>query len=173
MTLTDGVLINTILHELHDIVVSTHLSEDRTLESVKTCSWWQNWRKAVAQYFQTCDRCQKENRATGWKFGMMIQIQEPKSPCEIIFMDWVAALPPGGDRSFNACLVLADSHTGLFQNIMSDRDPKFTPALWKILHNLFGTKISFSTAYNTQTYGLEERMIQTPENIIRGLCAYG
>ena len=90
----DRTLINTILHECHDSVASGHLSEDRTLERVKTCSWWPNWKKDVAEYCQTCDRCQKANRATGKKFGMMIQIQEPKSPWEIIHMDWVTALPP-------------------------------------------------------------------------------
>ncbi|MBW0514236.1 hypothetical protein O181_053951 [Austropuccinia psidii MF-1] len=65
------------------------------------------------------------------------------------------------------------SHTGLFQNIISDRDPKFTSELWKNLHNLFGTKLSFSTAYHPQTDGLAERMIQTLEDIIRRFCAYG
>ncbi|MBW0547344.1 hypothetical protein O181_087059 [Austropuccinia psidii MF-1] len=110
----------------------------------------------------------------------MIQIQEPKSPWEIVHMDWVTALPPGGDRSYNACLILAErysktptflpfhkddtamdtaimiwnkaiGHTGLFQNIICDRDPKFTSALWTNLHNLFGTKLSFLTAYHSQT----------------------
>ncbi|MBW0512938.1 hypothetical protein O181_052653 [Austropuccinia psidii MF-1] len=132
----------------------------------------------------------------------MIQIQEPKSPWEIAHMDWVTALPPGGDRNYNACLVLVAryrktpiflpchkddtametaiiiwnkviSHTGLFQNIISDRDPKFTSALWTNLHNLFGTKLSFSTAYHPQNDGLSERMIQTLEEIIRRFCAYG
>ncbi|MBW0496082.1 hypothetical protein O181_035797 [Austropuccinia psidii MF-1] len=132
----------------------------------------------------------------------MIQIQEPKSPCEIAHMDWVTALSPGGDRSYNACLVLVDryrktpmfllchkdytamdtaimiwnksiSHTGLFQNIISDRDPKFTQALWTNLHNLFGTKLSFPTAYHLQTDGLAEIMIQTLEEMIRRFCAYG
>ncbi|MBW0502143.1 hypothetical protein O181_041858 [Austropuccinia psidii MF-1] len=117
-------------------------------------------------------------------------------------MDWVTALPPGGDRSYNACLVLADrysktpmflpfhkddtametaikiwnkaiSHTGLLQNIMSDRDPKFTSTLWTNLHNLFERKISFSTAYHPQTDGLAEKMIQTLEDMIRRFCAYG
>ncbi|MBW0562170.1 hypothetical protein O181_101885 [Austropuccinia psidii MF-1] len=117
-------------------------------------------------------------------------------------MDWVTALPPLGDRSYNAFLVLADryrktlmllpfqkddtamdtaimiwnkviSNTGLFQNIISDRDPKFTSELWKSLHSLFGTKLSFSTAYHPQTDGLEERMIKTPEDMIRQFCAYG
>ncbi|MBW0545980.1 hypothetical protein O181_085695 [Austropuccinia psidii MF-1] len=87
MALTDRTLINTILNECHDSVSAEHLSEDRTLEKVKTCSWWPNWKKDVAEYCQTCDRCQKENRATGKKFRMMIQIQEPKSPWEIVHMD--------------------------------------------------------------------------------------
>ncbi|MBW0578730.1 hypothetical protein O181_118445, partial [Austropuccinia psidii MF-1] len=65
------------------------------------------------------------------------------------------------------------SHTGLFQNIISDRDPKFTSALWTNLQNLFGTKLSFSTAYHPQTDGLAERMIQTLEDMIRRFCAYG
>ncbi|MBW0537743.1 hypothetical protein O181_077458 [Austropuccinia psidii MF-1] len=132
----------------------------------------------------------------------MIKIQEPKSPWEIVHMDWVTALPPGGDRSYNACLVLVDrysktpmflpchkddkamdtaimiwnkaiSHTGLFQNIISDRDPKFTLELWTNLHNLFGTKLSFSIAYHPQTDGLAERIIQKLEDIIRRFCAYG
>ncbi|MBW0460886.1 hypothetical protein O181_000601 [Austropuccinia psidii MF-1] len=109
---------------------------------------------------------------------------------------------PGGDRSFNACLVLADryreppmllpfnkddtametaimicniviSHTSLFQNIISDRDPKFTSARCTTIHNLFGTKLSFSTVYHPKTDGLEERMIQTLEDMIRRFCAYG
>ncbi|MBW0580925.1 hypothetical protein O181_120640 [Austropuccinia psidii MF-1] len=79
-------------------------------------------------------------------------------------MDWVTALPPGGDKCYNACLVLVErysktpmflpfykdntamdtaimiwnkfiSHAGLFQNIMSERDPKVTSALWTNLHN--------------------------------------
>ncbi|MBW0466145.1 hypothetical protein O181_005860 [Austropuccinia psidii MF-1] len=132
--------------------------EDRTLDLVKTCSWSPNWRKDVAEYFQTCERIPKENRASGKKFGILIQIQEPNSPWEIVHMEWVTALPPGGDKSYNAFLVLVHryrktpillpvymddtamdtaiiiwkkfiSHTGLLQNIISDRDPKFTSAL--------------------------------------------
>ncbi|MBW0530292.1 hypothetical protein O181_070007 [Austropuccinia psidii MF-1] len=48
MTLTYRTLINNILHEFHDSVESQHLSEDRTLERVKTRFWWPNWREKVA-----------------------------------------------------------------------------------------------------------------------------
>ncbi|MBW0517781.1 hypothetical protein O181_057496 [Austropuccinia psidii MF-1] len=117
-------------------------------------------------------------------------------------MDWVTALPPGGDKSYNACLVIVDrysktpiflpcnkddtamdtailiwnralSHTGLFKNIISDRDPKFTSALWTNLHKPLGTKLSFSTAYHPKTDGLAERMIKTLEDMIKRVCAYG
>ncbi|MBW0556980.1 hypothetical protein O181_096695 [Austropuccinia psidii MF-1] len=117
-------------------------------------------------------------------------------------MDWVTPLPPGGDRSYNACLVLVDrysktpmflpchkydtamdtaimiwnkviSHTGLFHNIISDRDLKFTSALGTNLNNLFVTRLSFSTAYHPKTDGLAERIIQSLEDMIRRFCAYG
>ncbi|MBW0563758.1 hypothetical protein O181_103473 [Austropuccinia psidii MF-1] len=65
------------------------------------------------------------------------------------------------------------SHTGLFANIISDRDPEFTSGLWKNLHKILGTKLSFSTAYHTQTDELAERIIQTLEEMIRKVCAYG
>ncbi|MBW0529170.1 hypothetical protein O181_068885 [Austropuccinia psidii MF-1] len=87
-------------------------------------------------------------------------------------MDWVTVLTSGGDRSSNSCLVLVErysktpmflpfhkddtdmdtaimlwneviSHTGLFPEIISDRDPKFTSALWTNLNHLFGTNVSF------------------------------
>ncbi|MBW0492174.1 hypothetical protein O181_031889 [Austropuccinia psidii MF-1] len=121
---------------------------------------------------------------------MMIQIQETKSPWEIVHMDWVTALPPVGYRCYIACLVLVERYRkttmflpchkddtaidtsimilnkvifckGLFQNIINGRDPKFTYALRKNLHNLFGTTLSCYTAYHPQTDGLAERMIQT------------
>ncbi|MBW0501463.1 hypothetical protein O181_041178 [Austropuccinia psidii MF-1] len=65
------------------------------------------------------------------------------------------------------------SDTGLFKNIISDKDPKFTSSLWIHLHRLFGSKLSFSTANHPQTYGLSERMIQALEDMIRRFCAHG
>ncbi|MBW0537511.1 hypothetical protein O181_077226 [Austropuccinia psidii MF-1] len=64
-------------------------------------------------------------------------------------------------------------HTGSFQNILSDRDSKFTSALWPNLHTFFGTKLSFSAAYHLQKDGLAKIMIQTFKGMIRIFCAYG
>ncbi|MBW0562598.1 hypothetical protein O181_102313 [Austropuccinia psidii MF-1] len=99
MILCSRLLINTILYECHDSIYSGHLSEDRKLEKVKNCAWWTSWRKETIEYFHNWDRCQKANRSTGKKFGLMIHIQELKSPWELFHMDWVTELPPSGDRS--------------------------------------------------------------------------
>ncbi|MBW0545336.1 hypothetical protein O181_085051 [Austropuccinia psidii MF-1] len=92
----------------------------------------------------------------------MIKIKEPRRPWKMFHIYWVTGLPPGGDRSINACLVIFDrfgktqiflpchkddtamdtallisnrviSYTGIFRNVISERDPKFTSALWKNL----------------------------------------
>ncbi|MBW0580480.1 hypothetical protein O181_120195 [Austropuccinia psidii MF-1] len=111
MTLCSRLLINTILHECHDRIYSGHLPEERTLEKVKNCVWWPSWRKENIEYCHTCDRCQNPNRSTCKKFGLMIHIQEPKSPWEVVHMDWVKALPPSGDKGYNVCLVIVDRYS--------------------------------------------------------------
>ncbi|MBW0593495.1 hypothetical protein O181_133210 [Austropuccinia psidii MF-1] len=108
MTVVDRSLINLVLKECHDIPFGGHLSDDRTREKIKTCIWWQMWQTDVVEYCKTCDRCQKANKSTGKRLGSMIKIQEPRKPWEIFHMDWVTGLPPGGYRSYNACLVIAD-----------------------------------------------------------------
>ncbi|MBW0507931.1 hypothetical protein O181_047646 [Austropuccinia psidii MF-1] len=147
------------------------MSEERTMERIKTCAWWLKWRKDVIEYCHSCDECQKANKATRKRFELIIHIQEPSNPWEVAHMDRVTALSPGGDKSYNACLVIVDryrktpiflpchkddtamdtalliwnkviSHTGLFKNIISDRDPKFKSALWTNLHKLLGTELS-------------------------------
>ncbi|MBW0557707.1 hypothetical protein O181_097422 [Austropuccinia psidii MF-1] len=94
-------LIKTILLECHDNIYSGKLSEDRKMERIKTCAWWPSWRKDVIEYCHSCDRRQKANKATGKRFDLMIHIQEPSTPWEVVHMDWVTDLPPGGDKSYN------------------------------------------------------------------------
>ncbi|KAI7967784.1 hypothetical protein MJO29_001061 [Puccinia striiformis f. sp. tritici] len=193
---------NIILNECHDGITSGHFSKDRTLNRVQALAWWPEWRNEVSQYCDSCDRCQKANRSTGKKFGLLQAIDEPKSRWEVINMDFVTALPPGGKENFNAVLVVCDrfskrarflpcykdssamdvalifwnniiSDVGCPRTIITDRDPKFTSDFWQNLFEVLGTKLAFSTAYHPQTDGLAERMIQTLEDMIRRYCAYG
>jgi hypothetical protein len=56
---------------------------------------------------------------------------------------------------------------GLPEEIVSDRDPKFTSDLWTAIHDLLKIKLRLSTAYHPQTDGLSERKNQTFEIAIR------
>ncbi|MBW0472084.1 hypothetical protein O181_011799 [Austropuccinia psidii MF-1] len=98
----------------------------------------------------------------------MTKIQEPSRNWEIVHMDWY-------DAAMNTALLIWNrvvSFTGIFTEILSDRDPKLASALWKDLHSSFGTKLSFSTAYHPQADGLAEKMIQALEDIFRSILAY-
>ncbi|MBW0587913.1 hypothetical protein O181_127628 [Austropuccinia psidii MF-1] len=97
MVLCSRLFIHEILLECHDNIYSGNLSEDRTMERIETCAWWPSWRKDVIEYCHSCDIFQKANEATGKIFGLMIHIQKPSTPWKVGHMDWVTALPPGGD----------------------------------------------------------------------------
>ncbi|MBW0482435.1 hypothetical protein O181_022150 [Austropuccinia psidii MF-1] len=132
----------------------------------------------------------------------MIKIQEPSRPWEIVQIDWVTGLPPGGYRSYNTLLVIFDrfsntpiflpchkddtsvdkalliwnrvvSWTGIFTDTISNRDLKFKLALFTSFNQLFGTKLSFFTAYHPQTDVLAEGMIQKLEDMVKRFCSYG
>ncbi|MBW0542312.1 hypothetical protein O181_082027 [Austropuccinia psidii MF-1] len=179
-----------------------HMSEERTKERVVSTVWWPKWEQELSEYFNTFERCQKENRKHGKNYGLLQHIEEPKHPLETINMDWVTGLVSGGKENFNTCLIIVDrlrksvrflpchkedtamdtallfwnnriSTCGNLKIIISDRDPKFTSEFWTKLYDMLGTKPAFSTAYHPQTDGLAERMIQTMEDIIRRFCAYG
>ncbi|MBW0480874.1 hypothetical protein O181_020589 [Austropuccinia psidii MF-1] len=110
MVLHSIMLIDTISIECHDTIYYGNLSEERKMERIKTCAWWKCWRKDFIRYCHSCDRCQKANKATGKRFGFIIHIQKPSTPWEVVHMDWVAALPPGCERSYNECIVIVDRY---------------------------------------------------------------
>ncbi|MBW0518722.1 hypothetical protein O181_058437 [Austropuccinia psidii MF-1] len=178
-----------------------HMSEDRTKERVASTALWPRWEQELSEYINTGERCQKANRKHGKKYGLLQHIEEPKHLGETINMDWVTGLVPGGKENFNACLIIADRFRKimrclqcqkedtamdtalLFWNniistceipkiIISGRDQKFISEFWTKLYDMLGTKLAFSTAFHPQTDGLDERMIQTMEDILRRFCAY-
>ena len=56
---------------------------------------------------------------------------------------------------------------GIPLSIVSDRGNQFNSHFWKTLQSKVGTKVKLSTAFHPQTDGLEERTIQTLEDMLR------
>ncbi|MBW0516525.1 hypothetical protein O181_056240 [Austropuccinia psidii MF-1] len=151
------------------------------------------WKNKTIEYCCTCDRCQKANRSTGKKFGLMIHIQEPKCSWEVAHMDWVTALPPSGDKSYNSCLVIVDRYrkTSIFlpcykndtalDTALPPTGDKSCNSCLVIVDRYRKTSI-FLSFHNNDTSldtalllwnGLADRVIQTLEDMIRRFCAYG
>ncbi|MBW0533134.1 hypothetical protein O181_072849, partial [Austropuccinia psidii MF-1] len=110
----------------------------------------------------------------------MIHIKEPKSPWEVVNMDWVTAVSPSGDKSYNACLVIVDrySKTPIFLPCHKDDTAMDTALLlWSRVISQTGlfriSSVIEIPTYHPQTDGLAVRMIQTLEDMIRRFCAYG
>ena len=57
---------------------------------------------------------------------------------------------------------------GVSLSIVSDRDPRFTSRFWKELQLALGTRLNFNTAFHPQTDEQSERLIQVPEDMLRG-----
>ncbi|MBW0495705.1 hypothetical protein O181_035420 [Austropuccinia psidii MF-1] len=151
-------------------------SQDRTRGKLKTCIWWPMWQNDVSEYFKTFDRFQKAKKSTSKRVLNMIKIQETSRPWEIVRMDCVTGLPPGGDQSYNSFLVIVDrfSKTPIFFPCQKD-DTAIDTAL--LICNRVGSWTSIFTniisdTYHTQTDTLSERMIQNLGDMVIGFFAY-
>ncbi|KAL0298890.1 UNVERIFIED_CONTAM: hypothetical protein Sradi_6548800 [Sesamum radiatum] len=56
---------------------------------------------------------------------------------------------------------------GVPQDIISDRDARFTERFWTTLFNMMGMELKFSTANHPQTDGQNERMNALVEDYLR------
>ncbi|MBW0542097.1 hypothetical protein O181_081812 [Austropuccinia psidii MF-1] len=75
LTKVDRDHISLILQECHDCHYMGHMSEYRAKERGASTAWWPKWEQELSEYVNTCERCQKENRKHGKKYGLPKHIQ--------------------------------------------------------------------------------------------------
>lgn len=95
-----------ILKLCHDDILAGHFSLDKTMARVQNTAWWLHYNKDVTEYVASCDPCQKGNRKTGKRYGLLQEIQHPTKPWEVINMDFITGLPAAGDKSYNSVWVI-------------------------------------------------------------------
>lgn len=190
-----GNFLQEILFDAHATPYSIHPGSTKMYKDLQRHFWWPGMKKDVARFVSECLTCQQVKAEHQRPAGLLKPLPIPECKWEHITMDFVLGLPRT-QRRYNSIWVIVDRLTksahflpvkstytmtqyaddyikeivrlhGIPVSIVSDRDPKFTSAFWKSLHQAMGTRLAFSTAFHPQTDGQSERVIQILEDILR------
>ncbi|ETI55875.1 hypothetical protein F443_01466 [Phytophthora nicotianae P1569] len=177
-----------LLFEDHDVPTRGHPGQAKTLLLLLEKYYWKGMAHSVDQYVSSCELCQRNKSVRGKPPSLLHPLDIPSNRWEDISMDLLSPLPttPAG---FDAVLVIVDrlikrthflpTHStatasataqlfcnfhqhlhGLPLSIVSDRDPRFTSALWPAIMDLQETQLHLSTAFNPSTDGQSEATIK-------------
>ena len=183
-----------IIHEYHDAPIGGHLGREKTFAAVSRDFFWPHMYKWVRNWVRTCEVCQRVKPSPSSQAPLR-PLPIAAEAWSSVSMDFIFGLAPDGqDRSgilvfvdrfskmthlvpVHATITAAETavhfidtvfrHHGLPDNIVSDRDPRFTSAFWTSLFELLGTKLQMSTAAHPETDGQTERVNRVLEDVLR------
>jgi len=196
----DRNLIRQILESEHDTKVAGHMGQDKTIELIRRNFWWPRMNEQITDFVRSCLQCQKNKAARHQPYGLLTPMELPYAPWQSIAMDfitdlplseqcdqlWVVVdrftkmshfipLPKEGKSASDLARTFAREvwrHHGLPADIISDRDSRFTSAVWQEFLTLSGIRPRMSTAFHPQTDGQTERLNQTIEAYLRAFVSY-
>ena len=185
-----------LLKETHDTKWAGHLGEERTLSLLARSFHWPKMKEDVQAYVKTCHVCQVDKTERKKETGLLQPLPIPKRPWQCVSMDFIGGFSKfEGFRSVlvvverlskYAVFILALSEClaeeaarvffsdvvknfAMLEDIMSDRDTRFTSRFWVELFKMWGTECKFSTVNHPQTDGQTERVNQMLKEY---LCHY-
>ena len=190
-----GDLRKQVFDAFHYEATSGHYGSDKTIELLGRYYWWPGYTVDIRRWCSECQACQRAKPSHEKPKGLLQPLQIPDQPWDSISCDWITGLPQ--TRSgHDAILVVVDRLTkmahfiptttrcsaldtadliyskvwcrhGMSLEIVSDRDARFTSALWKRLCELWPLARSMSTAAHPQSDGQTERTNRTLEQMLR------
>jgi hypothetical protein len=183
-----------IMYEYHDAPVSGHRGREKTLVALRRDFYWQHQYKYVRKYVRACEVCQRAKASRGTRAPLQ-SLEVPKDCWKSISMDFVFGLPKD-KQGRDGVLVFVDRFSkmvhfaavpetidapgsahvfienvfrlhGMPDEIISDRDPRFTAAFWQAVFRGLGTRLKMSTSDHPETDGQTERANRVLEEILR------
>lgn len=189
-----GGLRQELLRETHDPQWAGHPGRHRMLALLSRSYYWPKMEDDVEAYVKTCLVCQQDKTERKKEAGLLQPLPVPEKPWVCVSMDFITGLPKvDGMRSIMVVVdrfskyavfipaphecnaeVAADlfykfvvKYFGVPEDIVSDRDTRFTGRFWTVLFNLMGSELKFSTANHPQTDGQTERVNALLEEYLR------
>ena len=189
-----GGLRRELLKETHDPVWVGHPGVDRMLALLSRSYFWPKMESDVEAYVKTCLVCQQDKVEKKKEAALLQSLPIPKRPWVSVSMDFIGGFPKVDGMS--SVMVVVDrfskyavfiaapltcpsdvaatlfyryvvKYFGLPNDIVSDRDARFTGRFWTSLFNMMGTDLKFSTANHPQTDGQTERINHLLEEYLR------
>lgn len=184
-----------VIKEGHDLIVEgSHAGYHRTYNRITSTYYWPRMSRDIKKYVTTCDICQKAKPRCHAPVGLLNPIAIPSQPFEVVTMDFIPELP--SSNGYDNCLVIVDkltkygmfiptttkitaeetaklffhhvvSHYGLPQQVITDRDSRWSGTFWGELCELMGIRRALTTAHHPQSDGQSEILNQTLEIALR------
>ncbi len=191
--------VSTIMQIAHDSKVGGHFKFAKTMSRLSNFHW-KNKSRDVKKYVDGCITCQQYKDSNQKKLTSPTSLEMPERRWGSLATDFIVKLPKT-KKGYDAITTWVDrltrrvhflkskttdtavdvandffehifKHHGLPDNIVSDRDPKFTSEFWKRLMELSGVKLKMSTSRHPQTDGASEIMNRMIENYLRCYVSY-
>lgn len=190
-----GALRTACMAECHDTPYCGHVGRTKTLHNAQRYFWWPGMTADVSQYVATCDSCQRVHSRNCSQSGLLQPLPMPQDTWQSVSVDFVTSLPATAE-GFTAVVVFVDrlskmvrlapcqdtvtaegcadlfidtvfkSH-GVPEQLVSDRDTRFTSEFWAALTARMGVTRAMSSAFHPQTDGQTERVNRVMEDMLR------
>ena len=185
------------LTEFHASIGGGHQGAERTYEAMGSKVFWPNMWRSIQTYIRSCDSCQRNKAANHTPAAPAQPLDRPTRPWESISIDFMDL--PTTSKGHDSVLVATDRFSryvhimpttrtvsadgtvdlllagvvrlhGLPSSIVSDRDTRFTSALWQGMWAAFGTSLKMTTAHRPQADGQSERSNRSVQTVLRHFC---
>jgi hypothetical protein len=173
-----------ILHEAHDTRGGGHLGVDRTSLCMEDRYFWKQMWRDTQCYVAGCDLCHRTNHRSRKPMGLLQPLPVADGRWHKIGIDLITDLPVSvrghdcivtfvdhmrNSAYWRACRKTSDAPGfarrfiddivrlhGVPQQVVSDRDVRFTADYWREVARILDTKLLMSTAFHPETDGLSE-----------------
>lgn len=179
----------------HESAIETaHCGPEKLWQKLSPRFYWRRMKNDLLQFCATCDVCQKIKQSSFTKYGYLMSNSIPGAPYASISMDFIVNLPMCGE--YNAIFVVVDrlmkhanfipTSTGLSaqdfgslfvrwivcrfgipEDVICDRDPRWTSDFWKAVAKELKSKMLFSSSRHPQTDGQTEIVNKQVEKMLR------
>jgi len=190
-----------IIHDNHDLPIAGHPGFIQTYSKIARLYYWPKMNQDIRKHVQECDACQRTKPSTQKPSGELQPLPIPERPWKSIGMDLLGPVPES-KNGHDMILIVVDRltkmahfiptnsdvtskqladlflqyifrHHGLPDNIVSDRDPKFTSRFWKNLTTALGVNLLMSTSAHPQTDGQSEATVKIIQKLVKPFCFQG